>query len=79
LLRLRAEACVRPTVETSSEAVRLEELVLQQGKVITAHTEDTCSGELQVHEDWVHLAEQVPSLLSKGLPYISNKEGMKCV
>jgi hypothetical protein len=74
LLTLRAESCLRPTVETTREAVRLEELVLQQGKVITVHAIDT-----QVHEDWVHLAEQVPSLLSKALPYISNKEGMKCI
>lgn len=79
LLRLRTESCLRPTVETPSEAVRLEELVLQQGKVVTVHGVDSCSGEPQVHEDWVHLAEQVPFLLSKALPYISNKEGMKCV
>jgi hypothetical protein len=78
LLRLRAESCLRSTVETPSEAVRLEELVLQQGKVITVHATDSYSGEPQIHEDWVHLAEQVPSLLSKALPYVSNKEGMKC-
>lgn len=79
LLRLHAESCPRPAVETPVEVVRLEELVLQQGKVTTAHTVDGYSGEPQVHEDWVHLAEQVPSLLSKALPYVSNKEGMKCI
>ena len=77
LNRLRAEACLRPTVETSGEAARLEELVLQQGKDIIVIGRDTCSGEPQVHEDWVHFAEQVPSLLIKALPYVSNKEGMQ--
>jgi hypothetical protein len=79
LLRLRAEACLKPTVETSNEAVRLEELVLQQGKAITVRARDTCLEEPQIHEDWVHLAEQVPSLVIKALPYIYNKEGMKYV
>jgi hypothetical protein len=79
LNRLRAEACLRPTVETPGEAARLEELVLQQGKDIIVIGRDTCSGEPQVHEDWVHFAEQVPSLLIKALPYVSNKEGMECV
>lgn len=79
LLRLRAEGCLKPTMETPNEAVRLEELVLQQGKSVTVHARDTCSGEPQVHEDWVHLAEQVPSLLIKTLPYVYNKEGMKYI
>jgi hypothetical protein len=62
-----------------SEAVRLEELVLQQGKDIMVNARDTCSGESQVHEDWVHFAEQVPTLLIKALPYVSSKEGMEYV
>jgi hypothetical protein len=77
--RWRAEACLRPTVETPSEAVRLEELVLQQGKDVIVNARDTCSGEPQVHEEWVHFAEQVPSLLIKALPYVSNKEGTEYV
>jgi hypothetical protein len=77
LLRLCAEGCLKPAVETRNEAVRLEELVLQQGKAVTVHARDTFSGEPQVHEDWVHLAEQVPPLLIKALPYVCNKEGMK--
>jgi hypothetical protein len=78
LNRWRAEACLRPVLETPSEAVRLEELVLQQGKDIVVNGVNTCSREPQVHEDWVHCAEQVPSLLIKALPYISNKAGMEC-
>jgi hypothetical protein len=66
-------------METPEKAMRLEELVLQQGKSVTVHARETCSGEPQVHEDWVHLAEQVPSLLIKALPYIYNKEGMKYI
>jgi hypothetical protein len=62
-------------VETPSEAVRLEELVLQQGKDIIVNGGNTCSREPQVHEDWVHCAEQVPSLLIKALPHVSNREG----
>lgn len=79
LNRWRAEACLRPVVETPSEAVRLEELVLQQGKDIIVNGVNTCSREPQVHEDWVHCAEQVPSLLIKALPYVSNKAGMECI
>jgi len=79
LNRWRAEACLRPVVETPSEAVRLEELVLQQGKDIIVSGVNTCSREPQVHEDWVHCAEQVPSLLIKALPYVSNKAGMECI
>lgn len=79
LSRWRAEACLRPIEEMPSEAVRLEELVLQQGKDIIVNGGNTCSREPQVHEDWVHFAEQVPSLLSKALPYVSNKAGMECI
>jgi len=79
LNRWRTEACLRPVVETPSEAVRLEELVLQQGKDIIVNGINSCSIEPQVHEDWVHCAEQVPSLLIKALPYVSNKAGMECI
>ena len=79
LNRWHAEACLRSVVETPNEAVRLEELVLQQGKDVIVHGVNTCSREPQVHEDWVHSAEQVPSLLIKALPYVSNKAGMECV
>jgi hypothetical protein len=79
LLRLCPEGGLKPAAEKRNEAVRLEELVLQQGKAVTAYAKDTCSGEPQVHEDWVHLAEQVPSLLIRALPYVCNKEGTKYV
>ena len=76
LLRLQSEPCLRPTVEPTGEATKLEEIILQHEKMFNCNTEDSNSGEPQVHEDWVHLAEQVPPLLIKALPHISNREGM---
>ena len=71
--KLISEPCIRSTVESPNEATKLEEIVLQQEKLLNA--DETCSADTQIQEDWVHLAEQVPPILLKALPHVSNKDG----
>ncbi|XP_066999085.2 protein virilizer isoform X2 [Anabrus simplex] len=63
LQRVRQSLPLGKSLTIPREATRLEELVLEQGK-----------GAVENGEEWVHLAEQVPTLLVRGLPYVSNPE-----
>lgn len=72
LYRLRSVLQLGKVLPAPKEALRLEDIVLVQGKTCTISIEDSVNNTIQVQEDWVHLAEQVPSLLMKGLPYVTN-------
>lgn len=60
------------TRSIQKDVIRLEELVLSQGKTCLLLLEENNGRAQQAQEDWVHLAEQVPSLLARCLPLLTS-------